>query len=84
MLETGSPAPSLPQLPFRFGRVKEAQIWDPWGKGGRARKAKSLGKLLVTMGRRKGLGFEVGDVGISKHGIQCLVQKSYSVNIPNE
>ena len=66
MLETGSPAPSLPQLLFRFGRVEEAQIWDPWGKGRARKEEASWASCVVAMGRRKGLGFEVGDVGISK------------------
>lgn len=65
MLETGSPAPSLPQLPFRFGRVKKPRYGTP-GEKERQGRPRVLGKLCGDNGEKEGPGFEVGDVGISK------------------
>ena len=64
MLETGSLAPSLPHLLFRFGRVKEAQIWDPWEKEEQGR-SKLPGQAVWWQwgeGRAWGLKWRCGDL----------------------
>lgn len=55
-----------PSTPIQVWQGQRSPDMGPLGKRKSKEGQESWASCVVTMGRRKGLGFEVGDVGISK------------------
>ena len=55
-----------PSTPIQVWQGQRSPNMGPLGKGRARKEQASWASCVVAMGRRKGLGFEVGDVGISK------------------